>query len=207
MFILTTIQDLIQIAPQEFEKPSAQAIKDSVNTKYSNKVVQKVGLCICMWDLLEASEGLIGHGTGLVNVNVEFRMVVFRPFCGEILQGKIKHSDENGITIDLDFTSEVFIPAPSHLPENCRFDRAEDVWIWRSDDTDLFFDKGEPVRFRVEQEHFEDQKPTLIEKNEEGEEIREKSSAYRIVGSMSLPGLGPTLWWEEGGEEEGEKGD
>ncbi len=35
------------------------------------QVIQKVGLCICMYDLLKASDGLIGHGTGLVNVNGE----------------------------------------------------------------------------------------------------------------------------------------
>lgn len=65
----TTIEDLIQITPQDFSKPSAQGIKDAINTKYSNKVIQKIGLCVCMWDLLKASEGLISHGTGLVNVN------------------------------------------------------------------------------------------------------------------------------------------
>ncbi|KAL5444309.1 hypothetical protein PMIN05_003293 [Paraphaeosphaeria minitans] len=57
------------IAPQDFSKESAQAIKDAINIKYANKVIHKVGLCITMWDMLKASEGLIGHGTGLVNVN------------------------------------------------------------------------------------------------------------------------------------------
>lgn len=33
------------------------------------QVIQKVGLCIALYDLLSASEGLIGHGTGIVNVN------------------------------------------------------------------------------------------------------------------------------------------
>ena len=33
------------------------------------QVVQKVGLCICVYDILSASDGLIGHGTGIVNVN------------------------------------------------------------------------------------------------------------------------------------------
>lgn len=32
------------------------------------EVVQKVGLCICMYDLLKASDGLIGHGNGNLNV-------------------------------------------------------------------------------------------------------------------------------------------
>jgi hypothetical protein len=33
------------------------------------EVIQKIGLCIGFYDLLESSDGLIGHGTGLVNVN------------------------------------------------------------------------------------------------------------------------------------------
>ena len=70
-----------------------------------------------MYDLLKASEGLIGHGTGIVNVNgplpgstprccrskadpnypVEFRLVVFRPFKGEVILGKISSSSLQGI--------------------------------------------------------------------------------------------------------------
>lgn len=38
----------------------------------SDSVVHKVGLCVCMYDLLKASDGLIGHGTGNVNVNGVF---------------------------------------------------------------------------------------------------------------------------------------
>lgn len=34
-----------------------------------SQVVQKIGLCICMYDLLKVSDGLIGHGDGFVNVN------------------------------------------------------------------------------------------------------------------------------------------
>jgi DNA-directed RNA polymerase subunit E'/Rpb7 len=77
--VKTTIEDLIQIAPQDFSKESAQAIKDAINIKYANKVIHKVGLCITMWDMLKTSEGLIGHGTGLVNVNgkiIRFNRVV-----------------------------------------------------------------------------------------------------------------------------------
>ena len=33
------------------------------------QVIQKIGLCICLYDILKASDGLIGHGTGIVHVN------------------------------------------------------------------------------------------------------------------------------------------
>lgn len=36
------------------------------------QVIQKIGLCIGFYDLLKSSDGLIGHGTGLVNVNGAF---------------------------------------------------------------------------------------------------------------------------------------
>jgi SHS2 domain found in N terminus of Rpb7p/Rpc25p/MJ0397 len=65
----TKIADLVQIEPKDFNKDSNMAIEDNINLKYSNKVIQKIGLCICMYDLLSASDGLIGHGTGLINVN------------------------------------------------------------------------------------------------------------------------------------------
>lgn len=65
----TKIADLVQIAPEDFSKPSIVAIEDNINAKYSNKVIQKIGLCVCLYDILWSSEGLIGHGTGLVNVN------------------------------------------------------------------------------------------------------------------------------------------
>lgn len=214
---------MIQIKPQDFAKPSAQAIKDVVNEKYSNKIVPGVGLCLCMWDLLTATEGLIGHGTGLVNVNIEFRMTVFRPFRGEIIYGRIKTSNQEGIIIDLDFTSEVFIPF-QNLFENSSFSNAENVWVWNSDGTELFFDKGEPVLFRVEQEEWTDQRPTIVQKDDQGNVIEERGTAWRLIvcpdrrdaipcnkliklqGSMNQAGLGPTLWWGEQ-EEEGEEGD
>lgn len=59
----------MQIQASDLEKGHAQVIEDNINAKYANKVIQKIGLCICMYDLLSASDGLIGNGDGLVNVN------------------------------------------------------------------------------------------------------------------------------------------
>ena len=33
------------------------------------QIIHEIGLCICLYDILSASDGLIGHGTGIVNVN------------------------------------------------------------------------------------------------------------------------------------------
>ena len=36
----TTISDLVQISPEDFQKPSAEAILDNINAKYANKVLR-----------------------------------------------------------------------------------------------------------------------------------------------------------------------
>ena len=88
MFILTTIDDLVEIKPEEFSKSSQQIIEQFLNEKYCNKVseikdlpscepnatdlskvIQNIGLCIGAFDILEAGDGRIGHGTGIVSVN------------------------------------------------------------------------------------------------------------------------------------------
>lgn len=126
-------------------------------------MIQKIGLCICLYDIHKASDGLIGHGTGIVNVNgrdlvpifkqrarlssffflvkvhrltyyplVEFRVIVFRPFKGEIILGRISSASEFGMkstfvrtkenrllvqvffltgnAVALDFFDDIFIP-------------------------------------------------------------------------------------------------
>ena len=77
MFILTTISDLVQIPPHEFYRPDMEEISDKINEKYSNKVIQNIGLCVAMYDLLTASDGLIGHETGNVNVKGMFFLWIF----------------------------------------------------------------------------------------------------------------------------------
>ncbi|KAK9418115.1 putative DNA-directed RNA polymerase subunit [Seiridium unicorne] len=208
MFILTKIADLVQIAPAQFEKHSKVAIENNINAKYSNRVIQKIGLCICMYDLLWASEGLIGHGTGLVNVNVEFRLIVFRPFKGETLLGKISSATPEGLnskapqqpslmrpradygeTVRTDFFEEIFV-SYKELPENCELQ----AWVWVVEEQRMYYDKNEMVRLQVIDEDWHDQIPEST--SEEAVEKAKKISPYSIRGTMMKEGLGCCLWWE-----------
>ncbi|RYP54837.1 hypothetical protein DL768_000401 [Monosporascus sp. mg162] len=193
MFILTKIADLVQIAPSQFEKNSRVAIEDNINAKYSNRVIQKIGLCICMYDLLWASEGLIGHGTGMVNVNVEFRMIVFRPFKGETILGRISSATPDGIHIRTDFFEEIFVPY-KELPENTEFLHNEQAWTWIVDGEPMYYDKNEVVRLQVIDETWNDQMPDSAE--QAALDKAKKVSPYNIQGSMLKEGLGICLWWD-----------
>ena len=92
------VQDTISVQPSNLSLEPSEAISDGINTKYSNKILQDVGLCICLYDLLDCSEGFVQHSNGSVYYKVVFRLVIFRPFVGEILFGKVKTCNPDGIS-------------------------------------------------------------------------------------------------------------
>ncbi|KAJ5038829.1 uncharacterized protein L3040_006508 [Drepanopeziza brunnea f. sp. 'multigermtubi'] len=202
MFILTKIADLVQIVSEDFNKDAFQALQDNINAKYANKVIQKIGLCVCLYDLLSASEGLIGHGTGLVNVNVEFRLIVFRPFKNEVITGRISSATPRGIRVRVPFFHEIFVPVDK-LPEGASFNEelGQYIWVPEPDGDQLYFDANDIVRVRIEDEIWTDQSPVGPREKEEGASV--KTHPYVLIGSMEDAGLGPCLWWD-GDDEEGE---
>lgn len=196
MFILTKFQDLIQIPPHELYKLPRQELEDKINEKYSNKVVHKVGLCVCMWDLLKASDGMIGFGTGNINVNVEFRMIVFRPFKGEVIAAKIRANTPAGIYLTTEFFDNIFVPE-TMLFEGCYYNEKEKVWIWLSGETEIFFDDGTVVHARIEKENWEDAMHIDEDKSKSanGTLASTNKAPYSIEASMAETGLGGVDWW------------
>ena len=179
MFILTTVSDLISVPPHEHGKAPRIAVEDKINEKYANRVIQKIGLCVCMYDLLIASEGLIGHGTGDYNVQCEFRLLVFRPFKGEVILGKIESSNEEYIRVSTDFFADIRVK-PHMLFDGTEFDAKEQVWVWKNEGDDLYFDVGEVVRIRVEEEEWHDQSPTRPPLSEESNSDIDAKISYLI---------------------------
>lgn len=156
-------------------------------------MIQKIGLCICVYDILKASDGLIGHGTGIVNVNVEFRIIVFRPFKGEIILGRISSASEYGLKIGLDFFDDICVPPHLMFPGSF-FNAQEQCWVWPNEGQEYFYDKHEWVRVRVEQEHWHDASPLSPSERQIISAV-ERKSPYSITASMMQSALGPIQWW------------
>lgn len=113
MFVLSKFTDIVKLAPQSFSIATETALTSAINSKFSNRIVKDVGLCICLFDILHSSDGIVRTGDGCAYVTVEFRLVVFRPCTGEVLTGKIENCSEDGIKVTLGFFDDIFIP--SHL--------------------------------------------------------------------------------------------
>ncbi|KAL9621028.1 MAG: hypothetical protein Q9160_004546 [Pyrenula sp. 1 TL-2023] len=191
--MLTEIVDLVRIFPHEFYKNSREIVEDKINEKFSDKIIPKIGLGLYMYDLLDASEGLIGHGDGLVNVN--------------------------GLWLDCDIYADIFVPAHllfqnTYFGKDDKDESGVEAWYWLNDGERLWMDVGEVVRARVEGEIWGDDK----EADEEGGEgkvdgemktvengdsaktgrenmTNEMSGGWKIVCSMNGDGLGPKDWW------------
>ncbi|RHZ72826.1 hypothetical protein Glove_238g6 [Diversispora epigaea] len=168
MFILTVLRDTIHIQPYDFHKSKYEALTDEINRIYANKVIQEIGLCICLFDILSASEEVVHYGNGASYANVTFRLVVFRPFIGEILEGTVSSNTAEGVKVTLGYFDDILIP--TNQDDKWKFDHETQVWVrlwdniipeeeWESVEDKylyMYMDKDLPIRFRVIDEKFTD---------------------------------------------------
>ena len=108
----------------------------------------EVGLCICFYDFIEVGDPYVYPAEGSCHQLVRFRMVVFRPFVGEIITGKILSTNPDGIRVTTRFFDDIFVP--SHLLQvPSLFDEEKQVWIWKYDGdeggTELLMEIGDEV--------------------------------------------------------------
>ncbi|KAK9471196.1 RNA polymerase III subunit Rpc25-domain-containing protein [Dipodascopsis tothii] len=195
MFILSKFSDLIRVVPSKFSKPTEQALEDEINAKYANKVVHDVGLCISLYDVLDVGDGLIKHGDGSAFIKVVFRLIVFRPFVGEVLTGWISSCSEEGIRVRMDFFDDILIPK-EYLFEECVFISREQAWVWKTEH-ELYLDTNEKIRFRVEQEIFTDVSPRGPKNaNDDEHNTATQSPPYSLLASCQTYGMGLVTWWD-----------
>mmetsp|Transcript_6818 Transcript_6818/g.10688 ORF Transcript_6818/g.10688 Transcript_6818/m.10688 type:complete len:245 (-) Transcript_6818:682-1416(-) len=148
MFVLSLLKDTVRIAPENFSIDTTQAIFEELTKKYSNKIVNNLGLCISVYDLVSVGDPYLYPNDGASHTKVEFRMVVFKPFQEEVIVGRIAECDTKGVVVTLGFFDDIFIPA-SLLQPPSDFDSGENLWVWKFEGNDLYMDLDEEIRFRV----------------------------------------------------------
>lgn len=163
MFLLAIVADKIKTQPEQFDRDHTELLIEQIEIKYANKVLLDVGLCISFYDFVEVGDPFIYPAEGAAHQQVKFRMIVFRPFSGEILVGKISESTKDGLKVTLDFFENITIP--SYLfPTPSTFNASTSTWTWKygeeMDQQDFVLDNGEEVRFRVKTISFTGTKAT-----------------------------------------------
>lgn len=223
MFVLARVSDNVRLSPEEFAQPRAQALTMKLNAKYANRVLHNVGLCVRVYDIESCSDAIV-HAVqdGAAQTRVVFRIVVFRPYRGEVLTGRVSSSSQDaGIRVSLEFFDDVVVP-PTSLPAGAEFDPEEGVWVWKYDGNPFYIDRNERIRVRVESEVFHDSGvnnsvlasatdgrgktmqtpvPSDKEAKTQGSTAIEASSEkpippYSITASINESGLGLVSWWK-----------
>lgn len=136
-----------------------------------------------MHDLLEVGDSMIYPGDGAAQIRVTFRMVVFRPLPGEILQGRIRSCSEKGLFITMGFFEDIVVP-PAEMQPDTHFDQKEQLWVWKYGDAELFMEIDEVVHFRVVRGDFYDITPGAALT---GEVETEKELQSPFVLTVRLP--------------------
>uniref|UniRef100_A0A7S2SVH5 DNA-directed RNA polymerase III subunit RPC8 n=1 Tax=Rhizochromulina marina TaxID=1034831 RepID=A0A7S2SVH5_9STRA len=151
MFVLSVLRDVVRVAPDKFDRDLVEVLSEELDKKYANKVIPNIGLCICTHDFKSIEEAKVYPSDGGAHHSVVFRLIVFRPFVGEVAVGTIVRSTSQGIHVSLDFFEDVFIP--KHLlPQPSEYDARAKLWVWKyegSGDGGVFH-VDEQVRFQVE---------------------------------------------------------
>ncbi|GAB2284309.1 hypothetical protein Dimus_018771 [Dionaea muscipula] len=86
MFFLTKMEHKLQLPPHLLDLPIGEAMKRQLDLIFLDKVIAKYGLCITIYDIQSIDGGIIIPTDGCPTYTAVFRMVMFRPFVGELLR-------------------------------------------------------------------------------------------------------------------------
>eukprot|EP00041_Stephanoeca_diplocostata_P007882 m.113340 g.113340 ORF g.113340 m.113340 type:complete len:200 (+) comp17077_c0_seq2:232-831(+) len=199
MFVLAELSDVARISPAHFSKNRLEQTELELNKKYANKVIKGLGLCIMLHDILTIGDSLIYPGDGAAQLRVRFRLVVFRPFVDEILEGTIRSCSEKGVHVTMGFFEDILIPA-SQMQPNTVFDTTEQAWCWQYGDEKLFMDVDEKIYFKVIKEEFHDMVVAAeifgAAGGDDTDGFSNRKAPYMLTGSVNDFGLGLPAWWE-----------
>ncbi|XP_071920108.1 uncharacterized protein [Coffea arabica] len=141
---------------------------------------------------LPLAEAIKGELEGLFLDKVKFRLLMFRPFLGEVISARLKESSSTGLRLSLGFFDDIYIPrallpSPSH-DEPDPEDKNQVRWIWEFNEQNYPIDGMDEIRFRVHSIQY----PSLPLEQDDGSK---PFAPMLITGSLDADGLGPIAWW------------
>ncbi|KAI3958819.1 hypothetical protein MKX01_023495 [Papaver californicum] len=129
IFFLSLIEHTLRLPPHLLSLPLPKAIRGELEKLFVDKVIAQLGLCVSIYDIKSINGGFIFAGDGASTYTVDFRLIMFRPFEGEILSGK-------GFLKT--FVPAHLLPNPSKFSEDRR-------WTWMYGDVELTIEQDDEI--------------------------------------------------------------
>ncbi len=127
-------------------------------------------------------EGAVFHSDGGVHYKVVFRLVIFRPFPGEVLVGAVRDMNEHGVHVSLGFFHDVIIQ-PELLQQPAIWQESISSWTWAFDPDSpsaFFSPRGDEIRIKVHAVRFH-HVPSLAAQAEQ------KTAGLPVEGTAAHP--------------------
>lgn len=149
---------------------------------------------VAFFDFSSVGEPYIYPGAGSAIRLVVFRLVVFKPFVGEVMTGRVTRVSSEGMKISIDFFDDISISG-AHLQQPSVYDATKNTWTWTYDDgenqTPFVTELGDEVRFKVRAVSFTSLKQTTkgitATTTSESSELPRNTEVVKVEGSSTVP--------------------
>lgn len=89
IYSIVTVSDIVRIPPNEFDKPMEEAAVTHLRKGSENVLDRDVGLMIAVIGIDEIKKGRLMPGDGATYHQVTYRVLVFKPVRGELIEGNV----------------------------------------------------------------------------------------------------------------------
>ncbi|MFQ5831281.1 MAG: DNA-directed RNA polymerase [Candidatus Thorarchaeota archaeon] len=89
MYSVVTVRDVVRIPPKEFGAPIEEAAMVHLRKQYENVLDRDIGLMIAVIGIDEIGQGRLMPGDGATYHSVTYRVLVFKPVRGELVEGNV----------------------------------------------------------------------------------------------------------------------
>ncbi|WP_432645541.1 DNA-directed RNA polymerase [Methanobrevibacter sp.] len=184
MYYRTKIRDTVRIPPYKFESPIHEVAIETLNEQYSGRLDKKLGLLICVNDILEIGEGKLIIGDGATYHNVVFEAIFFKPEQHEIFNGEVIDIVDYGAFVRIG-PMDGLIHVSQVTDDYINYDPKRGALIAK--ESNKVLEEGDLVRARVVSVSIKDESNNNIE----------NSRNSKIPLTMRQNNLGRFEWIEE----------
>lgn len=89
MYSVVTVRDIVRIPPKEFGDPIMKAALMHLRKSSENVLDREIGLMIAVIDIDDIGQGRLMPGDGATYHSVQYRVLVFKPIRGELIEGNV----------------------------------------------------------------------------------------------------------------------
>ncbi len=192
MYYKTKIEDTVRIPPYRFGDPLEEVAIQTLNETYEGRLDKKLGLLICVNEIVEIGEGRLIMGDGAAYHNVTFEAIFFKPEQQEIFDGVVTDVVEYGAFVSVG-PMEGLIHVSQVTDDYLTYDSKKG--ILNAKESNKTLNQGDLVRARVVSTSIKD----------ESTNNRDNIKSSKIALTMRQINLGRFEWIAEA-KEKGKKG-